>query len=59
MSNKIENPPEFPTERGTCTHFEGMDLRDWFAGRVLTGKAQYRTLGTIEEPSVRNHYPNN
>lgn len=39
--DKPENPPAFPTD-GRIQHgtpYDGMSLRDWFAGQALSGVA--------------------
>lgn len=36
MSNP-KNPPAFPRDGGQYGGYNGMDLRDWFAGQALIG----------------------
>ena len=33
----MDNPPAFPLASDIIGHHEGMTLRDWFAGRMVTG----------------------
>ena len=39
MDEKLHNPPAFPTDGRTQhgTDYDGMTLRDYFAGRALAG----------------------
>jgi len=33
----MDNPPAFPVVSDVIGHYEGMTLRDWFAGQALVG----------------------
>lgn len=36
----MDNPPAFPVVSDIIGHYEGMTLRDWFAGQALAGLMQ-------------------
>ena len=47
MSDKPSNPPAFPFSSAMGDLWEGMDLRDYFAGQALIGVIQVEGIARV------------